>query len=602
MLANMLVVLACLPLVLAWTAEVFNGTHRISPYSAPATGGCSGAMTLSAAGREHESFQVAVRGEVNSTLYVSTHGTESSFSASWLTFHQVGFVWVTNATDTQRTYGFDCPPEQLQRMGGCWVADPLLPIQNGSTGTLRAVANLTMALWITVKVPSKATAGFYNRSVQIKTSAAAGSTIFEVHVCLRVRKISLPLAPALKNTIQLDAAHLHRSFPSFGMNETRTLFRQYARWTLSEFRLNPGSIYDTWTSGHFREYNSPFLLTPQDIDVLVREEGMNAITLPCAPLNLSTQFVQQLVALNNSTAALVSCYAFDEYNGPMSPAIPALFGPVRTALPSALTLTTAHIGMQYEGLVKEPVPFTAESLKRLQIGGACPATNYLPPKANISEVQAAGGQVWTYISMQPYKPYPDWRLDNHIIDCRVLFWMVRAFGLDGLLHWGLNQWSGLSGMAPIPKMRSDWPTIGPSSATSQTGIQTTVPTLDRRTPAAGAARTKEEEGLERGLPFLAVSQWNPASYGDGSGLNWLFGDGKLLYTGTNGPIGSIRLANIRDGMEDYDYLALASAVDAAATSAVNHRINDGERPYVVARDAAALAAAREELAQIIERR
>ena len=54
-------------------------------------------------------------------------------------------------------------------------------------------------------------------------------------------------------------------------------------------------------------------------------------------------------------------------------------------------------------------------------------------KANITAVQAAGFQVWTYISMQPYKPFPDWRLDNPVIDCRALFWMVRAFGFDGLL-------------------------------------------------------------------------------------------------------------------------------------------------------------------------
>jgi hypothetical protein len=34
------------------------------------------------------------------------------------------------------------------------------------------------------------------------------------------------------------------------------------------------------------------------------------------------------------------------------------------------------------------------------------------------------------------------------------------------------------------------------------------------------------------------------------------GDGQLLYPGANQPLPSIRLANIRDGSEDYDYLTL----------------------------------------------
>ena len=34
------------------------------------------------------------------------------------------------------------------------------------------------------------------------------------------------------------------------------------------------------------------------------------------------------------------------------------------------------------------------------------------------------------------------------------------------------------------------------------------------------------------------------------------GDGQLLYPGAKEPLPSIRLANIRDGSEDYDYLTL----------------------------------------------
>ena len=156
-----------------------------------------------------------------------------------------------------------------------------------------------------------------------------------------------------------------------------------------------------------------------------------------------------------------------------------------------------HLGWQYveccPGLVKTPVPFDVQALAALSVDAVTPQTNYLPSVANISAVQQAGRQVWTYISVQPcvpihaahtfcataywhsesqvicgsiatveieacwcgrcnhcrYKPYQDWRLDNPLIDNRALFWLVRSFGFDGLLHWGVNQWGGDSSLKPI---------------------------------------------------------------------------------------------------------------------------------------------------------
>jgi hypothetical protein len=47
------------------------------------------------------------------------------------------------------------------------------------------------------------------------------------------------------------------------------------------------------------------------------------------------------------------------------------------------------------------------------------------------------------------------------------------------------------------------------------------------------------------------ADWNPASYRINNG------DGSILCAGVNGPLATIRLGNIRDGMEDYEaYLLL----------------------------------------------
>ena len=81
-----------------------------------------------------------------------------------------------------------------------------------------------------------------------------------------------------------------------------------------------------------------------------------------------------------------------EYSGPFS-AIASEFAPLKKLYPEVTTLTTAHIGRQYGGLVKAPLPFTAAALRSLSIDAVTPQTNYLPPKPNITEVQAGGRAV-----------------------------------------------------------------------------------------------------------------------------------------------------------------------------------------------------------------
>ena len=65
---------------------------------------------------------------------------------------------------------------------------------------------------------------------------------------------------------------------------------------------------------------------------------------------------------------------------------------------------------------------------------------------------------------------------------------------------------------------------------------------------------------------LPYSEWNVATCPEFptnstwcKTLSWLQGDGRLLYAGADGPISSQRLAALRDGLEDAQYLAMAAA-------------------------------------------
>jgi hypothetical protein len=83
---------------------------------------------------------------------------------------------------------------------------------------------------------------------------------------------------------------------------------------------------------------------------------------------------------------------------------------------------------------------------------------------------------------------------------RLLFWQQKLYGVDGFLYWCVNYWE-----------------------------QVDDPWSDMST----------------------VKNLSPD----------VFGDGSLLYNGNkagvNGPVGSLRLENIREGIDDFEYLCMA---------------------------------------------
>src|SRR5690606_18121416 len=118
------------------------------------------------------------------------------------------------------------------------------------------------------------------------------------------------------------------------------------------------------------------------------------------------------------------------------------------------------------------------------------------------EVRNAGKKVWGYISLQPYHPMPNWRIENSPVEARVLL-SAMAFKerFDGFLYWGLNQYNKGNWQLPA-KIKKD--------SDLKLGMSITTPTTE---------------------------------------YQWLHGDGLLLYPGEEGPISSIRMENVRDGLE-----------------------------------------------------
>jgi hypothetical protein len=157
------------------------------------------------------------------------------------------------------------------------------------------------------------------------------------------------------------------------------------------------------------------------------------------------------------------------------------------------------------------------------------------------QVLAAGGEFWSYQALVQGRRTPSWQLDFPITHYRVLGGFLNASqGVTGLLYWGVDHWQ-----------RDPW--------TDPTYVHTS-------------------------------SCCYP-------------GDGTLVYpgrpAGVVGVVPSVRLAMVRDGMDDYDYVALLRARGLGA-----------EADRIVARAASSwwqwtsagsvLASVRRELADLLE--
>jgi hypothetical protein len=152
--------------------------------------------------------------------------------------------------------------------------------------------------------------------------------------------------------------------------------------------------------------------------------------------------------------------------------------------------------------------------------------------------QQLGEEVWWYVCWEPGAPYANLYVDMAGVDHRALFWQQAHYHVQGFLYWSTTHWNPQVGTADP---WTDMATVKDLSAT-------------------------------------------------------VYGDGSLLYpgakVGVEGPVASIRLKLIREGLEDVEYLRLLEDREGrAAVRAMTGTIVQGLDAY--AKDVSQLLAQRE---------
>ena len=195
-------------------------------------------------------------------------------------------------------------------------------------------------------------------------------------------------------------------------------------------------------------------------------------------------------------------YGFDELSGNMQhlPAAVKISGALRAAWPELKMMQTSFPIPELQPLYNVWAPLFHEFAE--------------PQRAAVLQsMRARGDRIWWYAADAPRHPCPNFFLDYPVFDCRVIGILSYLHDVEGMLYWCINR---------------EW----------QTNIE-----IHKQWPDAA---------------------WKSHIFHISTGKRkYKNGMGNLVYPGPDGALcASLRLENLRDGLEDHEYLcALRDAVE-----------------------------------------
>lgn len=431
---------------------------------------------------------------------------------------------------------FDYHHHPESRHGGMkWVPDPLLP-----AAPMKLRRGGTQATLVTFAAARDARPGVYRGRVRAMADGRALEGGIDLSV--RVRAFELPRTFGMKTGFAMMDGFIRKLYPD--------RFREMKRaaWdVMLDHRLNPDDITRT---------------SPPEIDDLLyaRDRGMNYFTvqnivrpLPNQPWTLMTSpkelFTDSFYGwFTNSLSGYVAelrrhgldkyaaLYGFDEREKEYYAGIAEMYPKLKRDL--GLPLITS--AMLYRDMAKGKL--ATNSVEGLSADWYVPGTHVFR-KDLTDYLHRQGKQVWWYVCCGPAHPYANFASYEYPpLEARVLAWQTYSHGVDGFLFWAVNFWSH--------------------------------------------AKTQLDESDTFFPDFDTYSKFD------------MPGDGVMTYPGREHILPGLRLASVRDGVEDYEWLQLAGQRDPAATAETIARVTTERRKWDPA--PATLRAARSLLADIIE--
>ncbi len=499
---------------------------------------------------EHATYQLVVRASADIT---SLRVTVSSFqhqdgadALGALPPRFVGYVHVDRPTQRPSKDQLRKPPADYPDV---LLEDEEVSLQSGEA----------QPVWLELRIPEDAAPGAYTATVEAAATAGDETITKTQDLTLRVYPVTVGRARLwVTNWFRMQWRHMEIS-PEPESDAYYALLRRYAR-NMAEHRQNVALISPlnlaeygvdddgalTFDFSRFERWVSIFI----EEGVIGRIEGGH---IGGRREGWMSEFVASIRRVQDG--AVVS-----ERVAPDSEAATAFYSRFFPALVEHLR-EKGWLDIYMQHLADEPIEVNLASYRALaaltrsyapelrtieathskdlvgSIDVWTPQLNYLHNDYDhYRERQQAGDEVWYYTCVFPQGEYANRFIEQPLIKTRLLHWINLRYGVTGYLHWGYNQWT------------DDDPTT-----------HTTRP--------------------HPGPPYL------PA------------GDPWLVYPGKDGPLDSLRIKAMRDGVADHELLCMLAEkdLDAAHKLAAKH-ILDFDRYDT---DVAAFRATRQALLQAL---
>lgn len=419
----------------------------------------------------------------------------------------VGYVPVKRGT-------IDTPPEHLVAKAPGEFPDPLL-----ESASVSVEAGKNQPIWITVYVPKGAAPGEYTSTVEIDADGETSS----VPVQVTVHPYTLPDARTLHITNWYSPGNLAK------MHRVGLYSEAYWKWL------------EVWARFMADHRQDTILIQPIDL-IKGKDDGKGNLTFDFSQFDRFVKLFEKAGVIGmiegghlaGRTGGAWEAATFDGYYPVITmpdgsrrenPPVTVHSEQYKLFLSQFMPALQKHLEDKgwldhyVQHLADEPIPPNAESYKKAasyikqyapklkiidasmcdQIVGAIDIWVPQPPEFEAKmqffrDREKAGDQVWIYTCLAPKGKYMNRFIDYPLLDVRLLHWANFKYNLPGYLHWGFSYWQA----DPFKDLEPNW------------GGSTYLPP----------------------------------------------GDSHITYPGKAGPLSSIRLEAMRDGIEDYELLRL----------------------------------------------
>jgi len=511
------------------TVFVADSLTRVRPKDAP---GKSGEAKIKAARNEAEAFQVVVRAGDGGLKGVNVSITDLKGDGRVIDRNNIA-LFREHFVEVRVS-----SPRAKEPPG--FVPDALIPFPEAgakpqprpprfASAPFGVAPGSNQPIWVEVRIPKDAAPGEYQGTL---TVTADGEKPVDVPVSLTVWDFVLPDVPTLRTNFGGLGRRLLTGHPGFKPDTPayRDLERRYAA-SMAAHRLCPP----------IPPYLRPKVKADGSIDAkdthAALKEWIETFHVTCIPLVLDFPDPTGKDR-DRSVKFLQSSWAYLKENGwekfayvNVLPDEPSTKEHYEDVRKRAKLVHEAQPGLKVF-CMEQPAP--QDPAWGTLVGSVdiwAPLWSLFDEKA-VAERQKAGEEFWSYTAQCPGRDLPYWELDFPLLNYRIPAWTSRRYGLTGLRYWTIVYW----------------------------------PETD---------------------PWL--SQLNYKQQYNGEGI--------LVYPGADlgieGPVATLRLKALRDGLEDYEYLVLAQDAGTEKAAALAQSWSRWET------DPAKLAAAREELATII---